>query len=380
MKKMAAFPAALRQMGALAKTDAGEVVRAPYYLKDGDVVCADEIRTQPGRVVTTKSRLDELLQMAIDQGLVKAGEADDDFADRLLTMTASDETVDRYGDIILVDGEFRGKKYGKGWQLKNWAKNPVILPGHQGKEIPVGNAIDTWTEVKAGRKRLRVTMLFAGEDVNPAAPRYQRAYQRRILRAGSVGFLPVFDKIFEPETKEERAELGLGKYGLLFGEHELLEHSLVTVPANPNALEGRDVAGLLRFADELGEVNDDLGRAVRGQVFRGVGYSFPETKASEAPIEGPPLTPVPDPGDDARNAPVVDTLVRLADAVGVLSENVTKMTGNVEALASRIAERARVEDESGSRRTAGDPPDSDLYEPLLAGYKRMAEIAGHTAE
>ncbi len=37
-----------------------------------------------------------------------------------LTFIASDETPDRYGDVILVSG----------WQLENFRKNPVFLLGH----------------------------------------------------------------------------------------------------------------------------------------------------------------------------------------------------------------------------------------------------------
>jgi hypothetical protein len=41
---------------------------------------------------------------------------------------ASDETVDRYGDIIRASG----------WQLGNYRQNPVLLFGHQSDSLPVG--------------------------------------------------------------------------------------------------------------------------------------------------------------------------------------------------------------------------------------------------
>src|SRR6201995_6135940 len=47
---------------------------------------------------------------------------------RRVRFVASDETVDRYGDIIRASG----------WQLDNFRKNPVLLFAHDSRQPPVG--------------------------------------------------------------------------------------------------------------------------------------------------------------------------------------------------------------------------------------------------
>jgi len=46
-----------------------------------------------------------------------------------MRVVASDESTDRYGDIIRVSG----------WDLKNYRANPIVLFGHDAKS-PVGTA------------------------------------------------------------------------------------------------------------------------------------------------------------------------------------------------------------------------------------------------
>jgi hypothetical protein len=55
------------------------------------------------------------------------------------------------------------------------------------------------------------------------------------LPACSVGFMPL--KTNRPNTKEERAKIGLGEYGTEFVKWEMLEYSPCSVPMNPNALQ-----------------------------------------------------------------------------------------------------------------------------------------------
>jgi hypothetical protein len=47
---------------------------------------------------------------------------------RTMRFVASDESVDRYGDIIRASG----------WQLENFRKNPVLLFAHDSRQPPVG--------------------------------------------------------------------------------------------------------------------------------------------------------------------------------------------------------------------------------------------------
>src|SRR6266404_4740455 len=74
----------------------------------------------------------------------------------VLEFTASDETLDRYDEIIVASG----------WQLENYQRNPVFQNAHKYGDIifTLGKALIT--EVRAGRLFQRVE--FATE-VNPMA-------------------------------------------------------------------------------------------------------------------------------------------------------------------------------------------------------------------
>ena len=151
------------------------------------------------------------------------------FQERLLEFTGTDETVDRMGDIIRVDG----------WQFENFRANPVFMPWHDYRAAPVGQALDVYVDtVKAKaasskRKRVRFVILFATEEENPLAETMFRLYQGGFMRATSVGFRPM--QVKRPDD-EEREKLGMGNMGVIYEKQELLELSGVSVPANPAAL------------------------------------------------------------------------------------------------------------------------------------------------
>ena len=90
-----------------------------------------------------------------------------------LTYVMSDETVDRMGDVIEA----------KGWQLANFAKNPIALFGHDSSFV-VGH----WTDVRVqGRKLIgKLNLLPAG--ISERLDEIRAAVEAGVLRAVSVGF------------------------------------------------------------------------------------------------------------------------------------------------------------------------------------------------
>jgi hypothetical protein len=52
-------------------------------------------------------------------------------SDRTITLFASDESVDRDGDVISV----------KGWQLDNYLKNPALLWSHNYYSVPLARCM-----------------------------------------------------------------------------------------------------------------------------------------------------------------------------------------------------------------------------------------------
>jgi len=143
-----------------------------------------------------------------------------------LEFIASDESVDRYGDIIRVDG----------WQLDAFRRNPVVLFGHD-THAPIGTAPRVW---KDGSK-LRAAIKLAAEGTSEMVNAVRSLIAQKIIRAVSVGFRPTAEPLALRDDEDNRT-------GWEFIGQELLELSLVAVPANPQALA---VAKALNLSDAV---------------------------------------------------------------------------------------------------------------------------------
>ena len=122
----------------------------------------------------------------------------------------SDATPDRMGDVIDADG----------WDLTNFNKNPVALFNHR-SDFPIGK----WNNLRVANGKLRGHLQLAPEGTSDRIDEIRRLVDADILRAVSVGFMPIKS---EPLTKDS--------HGTRFLNSELVETSLVAIPANPNAL------------------------------------------------------------------------------------------------------------------------------------------------
>lgn len=134
---------------------------------------------------------------------------------RTIRFVASDESTDRYGDIIRASG----------WQLDNFRKNPVLLFGHKSSAPPVGRV----PQIAIEGTRLIADAEFMPEGMDAFADSVWRMVDGGFLNASSVGFMPLADvlPIFGPDKDLT---------GFEFVAQELLELSVVPVPANPQAL------------------------------------------------------------------------------------------------------------------------------------------------
>lgn len=144
------------------------------------------------------------------QGEAKAA----DTTERQVSFTISTPTIDRMGDTIAVGG----------WKLDNYLRNPIVLLNHDSRR-DIGIASRVWIE----GDKLKATADFQESDISPDADRTYRKliHPKRYLRAVSVGFMPL---------KWAWSEASDRKYGIDFIEQELLEFSVVGIPANPEAL------------------------------------------------------------------------------------------------------------------------------------------------
>lgn len=140
-----------------------------------------------------------------------------------LEFVLSDDTVDRYGDIIDA----------KGWVLANFKKNPIALFGHS-SNFPIG----TWANLRVEGGKLIGTLKLAARGTSARIDELISLVEQGILRAVSVGFIPIKSEPINPDRP-----YGPQKYV----KQELLETSLVSVPANPAALA---LAKSLKISDE----------------------------------------------------------------------------------------------------------------------------------
>ncbi len=135
----------------------------------------------------------------------------------------SDETPDRMNDIIMSTG----------WDLENFKKNPVALFNHN-SNWPIG----TWSNLRVVDGKLRGKLDLLPKGKIPRVDEIHALIEHGILKAVSVGFAP---KQHEPIVKGDPFA------GSRYLAQELVETSLVTVPANPNALA---VAKSLSISDD----------------------------------------------------------------------------------------------------------------------------------
>lgn len=178
----------------------------------------------------------------------------------LLTMRASDDTVDRYGEVIDASG----------WQLDHYQRNPVVQADHDYRvAMTVARAERTWVD---GGALLQVWRFAA--EANPMARLVRDMYAGGFLHASSVGFLPIEGLRGGPKDP----------WRYKHTKQELLEVSAVSIPANPTAL-----TNALRQGAVTGGQLRDLTDWLRS-------FDLPSSKTS------PPATP-PAPGGGTPAAP-----------------------------------------------------------------------------
>lgn len=126
-----------------------------------------------------------------------------------------------------------------GWQLDNYRKNPVVMFGHDYASLPIAKA----TLIESSADGLSSVAEFAPADVYPFAETVHQMVRGGFLNAASVGFRPMA-WVYNEDRK-----------GVDYSEQELLEWSIVPVPANAEALvearsAGIDLTPLLAWAEE----------------------------------------------------------------------------------------------------------------------------------
>lgn len=125
-------------------------------------------------------------------------------------VVATDFSEDRDGEVMNVTG----------LDTQNFEKNPVLMFGHNHQILPVGKAL----HLKKENGQLTFEPAFS--DATQMSRDVKALWEEGILGAVSIGFIPkrMMDNVFV--------------------EAELIEISVVNVPANPNALAQAKSKGL----------------------------------------------------------------------------------------------------------------------------------------
>lgn len=136
--------------------------------------------------------------------------------ERTLRFIFSTEDIDRDKELIKTSG----------WRLDNFIKAPVILAHHNYWGEPVARAETIGVN---DEKQLFGDVNFPEKEISPYGDFLYKMYKGGYMFATSVGFIPNYEKMDFGDTSN-------GEPRITYHEQELLEVSLVSVPANPNAL------------------------------------------------------------------------------------------------------------------------------------------------
>lgn len=139
-----------------------------------------------------------------------------DDAENVFEVMITTENTDRDGDIVVASGG----------QLDPYRANPVVLFGHSYRDIAVARTIELDILPSRGIKTL---FQFPPFGTSVRADEIHGLWRAKFLNAASIGFMPL---------KWENLEVDHDTWfpPRKFTEWELFEWSIVTVPANREAL------------------------------------------------------------------------------------------------------------------------------------------------
>tara|TARA_R110000868_G_scaffold200527_2_gene447955 strand:+ start:189 stop:833 length:645 start_codon:yes stop_codon:yes gene_type:complete len=181
------------------------------------------------------------------------------------TFIASTAVSDRYGDIVDQAS----------WKLDNYRMNPIIQVDHC---YEVEDTVGRGARVDVVDNHLEVDIVW-GKDA--ASQLVGQKVMEGLISAVSVGFRPnrATARHLMPEDDPYHVSREENPYGMVYYDCELLEISVVAVPANPEALAQRSANPAL-----------NLDKLVEAAVSR-VLATLDERRTLAAPVPVPSQTP-----------------------------------------------------------------------------------------
>ena len=142
---------------------------------------------------------------------------------RTVLATISTDGIDRDGEVVSP----------KGMKATNFRRNPVVLLNHGKTSLPIGKALWIKPEVDSdGRGKIKAKYFI--HDKTEEARAVFGMLQDGILNSHSISFMS--NHSTKPTTAEINKRADLKDAKLIHRDWELLEFSVVTIPANPDAV------------------------------------------------------------------------------------------------------------------------------------------------
>ena len=195
-------------------------------------------------------RTTTMIQTRQIQGMLTKGLGEE--GDGLRWFVASTATTDRSGDIVEQDWAER---------LDAYKANPVTLCNHVYMGPVVGRAQVIEVRDIDGAAALVIGIKMDTAADNELGRRLDRQIGEGFVNAVSVGFRSHhIQRRWELAEDDER----FAQRGLILGANELLEVSIVTVPANPEALSDNVMAAkLMESPDLMGHIKTLIDSAMK---------------------------------------------------------------------------------------------------------------------
>jgi len=202
-------------------TDIGSILGGTIAKSDLDQFKPEDVRAlkAEGDRMVVRSNNHTLAGAGTRAARPKSGDVDE----RTVEHVASNFGRDRLGDRIDP----------RGWDLKAFKANPQLLWGHRDHEPPIGRVVRA-TKTKGEDGALETVSKFHSPEKYGFADIVFRMVLDGDLPAVSVGFMP--QEVVRPKNEDEAKAMGVGRWGVLYRKQELLELSVVTVPALSTAL------------------------------------------------------------------------------------------------------------------------------------------------
>ena len=224
----------------------------------------------------------------------------------------------------------------RGISFKNYRKNPVVLWAHDSYQgIPIAKTVKIDHDDQG-----RIVADFEFNSDDEFAARVENAWNGGFIRGASIRYMPT--KVVEVRDEQGRVDR------LRIEESELLEWSLVAVPADPDSV--RAAARALNLPEE---------------IFRGL---EPEPEDDEAEPPTDPVTDEPEPG------PKREVVSQLIQEMSAELRSVDLILNRIDALEQQLNELAANTSDEKPEEPQETPPPDPVLATVEAEFAAMRQI------